>query len=432
MPKIRAKQLNLAAPLTATNEALDIAALGITDAHINDVDGSKIAANSVAAAKLSQTVLNMINRGSRQREAVLIAAQFIGGASGGIAPALALVLSDQPADASTLTLSREAGVTSETYTFKDAPAGGNDVQIGGSVNATLVNLAAKINANPNWDATLSTDLDDIDANVLVISRGTAVAEGSEDDRAYASASANCKGLPYAGDRYDGSVSTSGVFSRYVATDLVDLPTTNGGTNFGFGRALAGLVDGDFRFAMSSNEGYVFDQDSNTWNLGSGQAIADGSITTAKLAATSVTAAKLGSDVAGNGLTGGNGSALAVLAANTSVSVGAGGVQAAVPVTADKAGNPSGAVTTDETTTGLTITKTPAAGSYVTVRLNGVAVEVGNGVKTKDCYFSADAGVTARAFSAIVATDTLYWNAVIAGINLATTDEIDLDYCNTTA
>lgn len=36
-----------------------------------------------------------------------------------------------------------------------------------------------------------------------------------------------------------------------------------------------------------------------------------SVTTAKLAATSVTAAKLGSDVAGSGLTGGNGSALAV-------------------------------------------------------------------------------------------------------------------------
>ena len=40
-------------------------------------------------------------------------------------------------------------------------------------------------------------------------------------------------------------------------------------------------------------------------------ILDSNVTTAKLAATSVTAAKLGSDVAGSGLTGGNGSALAV-------------------------------------------------------------------------------------------------------------------------
>jgi len=41
-------------------------------------------------------------------------------------------------------------------------------------------------------------------------------------------------------------------------------------------------------------------------------IKDLGVTTAKLAATSVTAAKLGSDVAGNGLTGGNGSAIAAL------------------------------------------------------------------------------------------------------------------------
>jgi len=40
-------------------------------------------------------------------------------------------------------------------------------------------------------------------------------------------------------------------------------------------------------------------------------VADGAVATAKLGATSVTAAKLGSDVAGTGLTGGNGAALAV-------------------------------------------------------------------------------------------------------------------------
>lgn len=50
------------------------------------------------------------------------------------------------------------------------------------------------------------------------------------------------------------------------------------------------------------------------------------VTTAKLAATSVTAAKLGSDVAGNGLTGGNGSALAVLAEDGSITVGASGIK----------------------------------------------------------------------------------------------------------
>lgn len=161
-------------------------------------------------------------------------------------------------------------------------------------------------------------------------------------------------------------------------------------------------------------------------------VVDGGIGTTQLAATSVTAAILGSDVAGDGLTGGNGSALAVLAENTSVAVGYSGVKAAVPVLDDKALNPSGAISTDNASTGITITKTPAAGSYVRVSLNGVAVELGNGVKTKDCYFSDDGGTTARSIASIVATDTLYWNAVVSGVNLSTSDEIDLDYSNTTA
>ena len=66
-------------------------------------------------------------------------------------------------------------------------------------------------------------------------------------------------------------------------------------------------------------------------------VKDLGISTAKLAGTSVTAAKLGSDVAGNGLTGGNGSALAVLANVTETStteasaivVAAGGVSISV-------------------------------------------------------------------------------------------------------
>jgi len=66
-------------------------------------------------------------------------------------------------------------------------------------------------------------------------------------------------------------------------------------------------------------------------------VKDLGITTAKLAATSVTAAKLGSDVAGDGLTGGNGSAIAALAnitetsttESSSIVVAAGGISIAV-------------------------------------------------------------------------------------------------------
>lgn len=68
------------------------------------------------------------------------------------------------------------------------------------------------------------------------------------------------------------------------------------------------------------------------------------------------------------------------------------------------------------------------GNYIGVRVNGVGYTVGNGTRTAvDCYFSADGGATARAFSAIVATDLLYWNGSIAGFQLAITDKVDFIY-----
>lgn len=77
--------------------------------------------------------------------------------------------------------------------------------------------------------------------------------------------------------------------------------------------------------------------------------------------------------------------------------------------------------------GLTITYTPGLGSYVRVLVNGVAYEVGDGVTgSVDCYFGPSAG-TARAFTAIVATDKLFWNGDVSGFNLETSDQVDFEY-----
>lgn len=81
-------------------------------------------------------------------------------------------------------------------------------------------------------------------------------------------------------------------------------------------------------------------------------------------------------------------------------------------------------------TAIAATPAPSANTanhYVTVRVNGVGYEVGDGVRTKDCYFSADAGATARAFGAIAVGDKLYWVGSVAGFELATTDVIDFLY-----
>lgn len=77
-------------------------------------------------------------------------------------------------------------------------------------------------------------------------------------------------------------------------------------------------------------------------------------------------------------------------------------------------------------TGIYITYTPFADSDVSVRINGIEVNLG-GNKLKECYFSADGGTTARAIADIIAGDQLIWNGVIAGFELDGLDDIDLAY-----
>lgn len=71
--------------------------------------------------------------------------------------------------------------------------------------------------------------------------------------------------------------------------------------------------------------------------------------------------------------------------------------------------------------------TPASSSYVYTEVNGLAVSVGNGVKTADCYFSGDSGTTARALNAVVSGDKLYWVGSVAGYQLDANDRITFDY-----
>lgn len=137
--------------------------------------------------------------------------------------------------------------------------------------------------------------------------------------------------------------------------------------------------------------------------------------------------RIAAAAAGNGLTGGAGSALSVVAANTSVSVSGSGVQAAVPVGSNKEMTASVTASDGDQATATTLVAAPAAGSYIEVSVNGVQYTLGDGVLTKECYFSNDGGTTARTLANISATDTLHWNGTVAGFELAATDQIDLNY-----
>lgn len=119
-----------------------------------------------------------------------------------------------------------------------------------------------------------------------------------------------------------------------------------------------------------------------------------------------------------------------------------------PITGDQAANKSyvDAAITDPTNynkqiSGITTTadgdaatgpadsmvQTPAHGSWVEVLLNGLAISVGDGVKTSPCYFSGDGGTTARSIADIVTGDKLYWVGSVAGYQLDAMDVLDFAY-----
>lgn len=135
-----------------------------------------------------------------------------------------------------------------------------------------------------------------------------------------------------------------------------------------------------------------------------------------------------SEVVSDGLEVGTSSHLVkVKAASDSINVASGGIKAGQPGADDKELTASVTSSDGDQATATALTTAPSGDSYIGVLVNGVAMTVGDGVKTKDCYFSGDGGTNARAFSALTAGDTLHWNGSIAGFQLDATDKIDFLY-----
>lgn len=64
--------------------------------------------------------------------------------------------------------------------------------------------------------------------------------------------------------------------------------------------------------------------------------------------------------------------------------------------------------------------------YVRVTVRGKVVDVGDGDKLADCFFSRDNGATALAFTDVRAGDLLYWNSLVS-FALELGDLIEFDY-----
>lgn len=77
-------------------------------------------------------------------------------------------------------------------------------------------------------------------------------------------------------------------------------------------------------------------------------------------------------------------------------------------------------------TGISLSKTPASGSYARVCVNGQELTVTSD-RLGESFFSADNGTTAKAVTSLTQGDQLIFNALITGYSLATTDVVTISY-----
>jgi hypothetical protein len=101
----------------------------------------------------------------------------------------------------------------------------------------------------------------------------------------------------------------------------------------------------------------------------------------------------------------------------------------VPTIVDKNLIPTAGTSGNGIPTGLTITFTPSADSYVDVKVNGISVQLGTSSISGDAYFAlpGSGGVVGRTITNITAADEFYWNATIAGYYLDNLDIVDFIY-----
>lgn len=108
-----------------------------------------------------------------------------------------------------------------------------------------------------------------------------------------------------------------------------------------------------------------------------------------------------------------GKKITVQEGDDSIEVGPAGVKAAVPYTGNKEMDPLDS-SGDYSATGLTLDRTPAGDGYAQVGVNGHLQDVADGDRdAAACYFSDDAGATAKDLCDLAEGDELYWNEDIA-------------------
>jgi len=165
-----------------------------------------------------------------------------------------------------------------------------------------------------------------------------------------------------------------------------------------------FIDGNG--SVNENNGYVFNGTvpTGTWNQFTG----------------------LGQVTAGDGLDK-SGNTIFIKPDGTSTAVSGTGLKAAVPVASNKSMTASATLNDNDEGCGTAMAATPGGDGMVYVMINGIQAKLAGVDKVGDCYFSADAGVNAKAIAAIALGDKLYWNGSVAGFQLDSSDKVDYNY-----
>lgn len=240
--------------------------------------------------------------------------------------------------------------------------------------------------------------------------------------------------------FDGASNTGANTSEAVNGNAL-LVNGQGSYYEGIGYAYDGTVPGgvwnQFTGAGQINAGAGLTKNGNTLDVGDAnrgvQVNANNlEIDASEIAGTGLEAGasswllRIAASAAGNGLTGGGGSALAVQALNDSVRVTGSGVEAAVPSTVNKSMTASVTASDNDQATATTVAAAPVTGGWVTLLVNGIKETVGNGTKTGvSAYISGDSGTTARSWDDVVSGDTIHWNGSVATYELDANDVLDL-------
>lgn len=191
--------------------------------------------------------------GGRVREAILSTDQQSN--TQGIKAALPFYMIANPIVGDTLVLKN--GGTTETFTFA-AASGAHAPLIGGSAAATMQNLATRINTDSTtWTATWEPSaLASINAGGVVILIESATAAGASASRIYGTWATQTNAKLMA---QNGSVEYS------TGLAVTSLPSTDPGTvSFGMRRQLSAMINGEIHLALSGDLLSSWDNDSGAW------------------------------------------------------------------------------------------------------------------------------------------------------------------------